>query len=334
MEQKGKAKQSRACEVLPCRATLAAQREEHEQHVAAMAARQSALLAEGEQQARELQQLASLAARQQSSLPGQQVCQAWQQEALLLEAPQPLPQAEERHAADVARVLTRAIFSSVLARQQTAAAAAPGAIAAGQVRSPGPDLALPSGPHTLVQDITASSGHASLTSSARRQTARLSTCRITAAAHASGVSGSAAGSPPSLPRSARRQLLLPPGEPAGQPSPRLSRMSTLRSDLSQAAEAALAAGLVGGAAAGAAGAVSSARGSFDGVHSAAAAEANRLAGELEDALGECDRWESAGFWEGQESGGVLSKATDLGVDKDGMHGHTHVMPPPAPRCRA
>lgn len=83
--------------------------------------------------------------------------------------------------------------------------------------------------------------------------------------------------------------MLPEGEPAGQHSPRLSRMSTLRSDLSQAAEAALAAGLAVAGAANAAGAAGSVRGSFDGMHGAAAAEANRLAGELEDALAECER---------------------------------------------
>ncbi|KAL4436509.1 hypothetical protein ABPG75_003648 [Micractinium tetrahymenae] len=271
------------------RATLAAQREAHEQQVAAMEAKQAALVAEGEQQAQQLQQLAALAARPQEPSPRQQARQPQQQSAPQQQA----QQAEERHAADVARVPTRAIFSSVLAQQQAgaAAAAAPGAAAA-QARSPGPDLALLPG-NLRVQDLTSSSGHASLTSSVRRQAARLSTCRITAAAHASGAGGSGAGSPPSAPRSARRQLLLPEGEPAGQHSPRLSRMSTLRSDLSQAAEAALAAGLVGGAAAAAgavgAGAVGSGRGSFDGVHGAAAAEANRLAGELEEALAECER---------------------------------------------
>lgn len=268
-----------------CRAMLAAQREEHEKQLACMTAKQSALLAEGEQQAQQVQQLASLAVRQQPSPPRQQARQAQQQGGSSPEAQQRERPTEERHAADVARVLTRAIFSSVLAQQQAAAAAS----AFGKVCSPGPALAMPPGELLRGQDIAACSGHASLTSSARRQAGRVSVCRITAAAHAGSGAGSGAGSPLSAPRSARRQLLLPEGEPAGQHSPRLSRMSTLRGDLSQAAEAALAAGVAGAAAAGAANAAGSVRGSFGGMQNAAAAEAHRLAGELEEALAECER---------------------------------------------
>jgi hypothetical protein len=165
--------------------------------------------------------------------------------------------AEEAHAAELARVLTHAIFASVLA------AAPP---------SPGPQLHLPPGAAHRVQDIPCATGSISGSGGSSRSPVASGSgrrhCRITAAALATG------GSPPSGSRSVRRQLLPTGGCGAGtvQSSP-----AGMRSGLSQAAEA-VRPGAWG-------------PGSFTGAAALAevAAEVARLDGALEETAAECER---------------------------------------------
>lgn len=267
------------------RAALAEQRSEHESQLAAVMSKQAVLLeslqAESPRAAAALRASPfgrwhspqstprkHAAQQQQPERQHHQMQTQWQQQTQATQTQQAALQ--EEHAAELARVLTRAIFASVLER---AAAAAP--------PSPGPDLRLPAGEVPHVSCITGASSYAGSRSppaSVSRQqpgSGLRHHCRITAAALA------ACSSPPSGSRSVRRQLLPPaepgPAAPAQEPWPGAAPAAALCSDLSQAAEA------VGPAAWG--------PGSFTGAAALAeaAAEVTRLEGELDDTVAECER---------------------------------------------
>lgn len=208
---------------------------------------------------------------------------------------------EEAHAADLSRLLTGAIFASVLSDQQHHHhQPQPRAGVPVRPHSPGPDLLLPLGEHQRAADISGATSNSSGAPHAHASSMHAGgicpgsgrrSCRITAAAAA------AAGASPGSARGTRRRLLVDgeeakgrsAGSPRGSVDPALSR-----SDLSLAAEADAAAGwpespgMVTGAAHAAAAAAAA----------TAAAEVERLEGELEETAAECDRsgWVGLGDW--------------------------------------
>lgn len=249
-----------------CRAALEEQQAEHERQLAAVMAKQALLL-----EAQEAEEAA--AARQHEAAEAQLNLQ---QEQAAAASPSPhkqrlLQHLEERHAADVARVLTGSIFAAVLVRwqhQDTASAAGqPGA----QVLSPGPELHLPPSEHWL-HDISGPStarternpcplgsnsggaGSSSPSGSARRRL--LAEMGAAAAAGAAAGAAAAADGPSSTPAVGRGELSIA-AEAGGWPEhPGLGP--------SRAVAAAAAA-------------------------EAAHAEVARLEGELEEAAAECER---------------------------------------------